>query len=246
MAMGKIKNQLYEKLKHEKLHFSLFDPENLTPEQASDLAKKVTEFGTDAIMVGGSTATNVDLVTKAIREATKLPIILFPNSANGLSKYADAVFFMSLLNSNKRDYLIGEQVKGAPIIFEHNIEPIPMGYIVINTGEPTAVEKIAQIQRLTKEEVVNYALSAEYFGMNFVYLEAGSGAQGSVSDDIVEAVRKAISIPLIVGGGINGPMTATRKLAAGADIIVTGTVIEKAYGKAAEIIDAVKKYKIKK
>ena len=193
-------------------------------------------------MLGGSTAGNVDSIAKAIKESTKLPVILFPNSAKGLTKYADAVFFMSLLNSTKREYLIGEQAKGAPIVKQYNIEPISMGYIVINTGEPTAVEKIAQIQRLTKEEIVNYALAAQYFGMELVYLEAGSGAQGSVSDDIVEAVRKAISIPLIVGGGINGPMTATRKLAAGADIIVTGTVIEKAYGKVAEIIDAVKNF----
>ncbi len=241
--MGKVKNNLYEKLKHEKLHFSLFDPEKLTPEKAADFAEKVTEFGSDAIMIGGSTAQNVDLVTKAIRESTKLPIILFPNSANGLSKYADAVFFMSLLNSNKREFLVGEQVKGAPIIFEHGIEPIPMGYIVINTGEPTAVEKIAQIQRLTKEEIVNYALAAEYFGMDLVYLEAGSGATRSVSEDIIEAVKQKLKIPLIVGGGINGPVTALRKLDAGADIIVTGTVIERAYGKVAEIIDAVKKYK---
>ena len=244
--MGKIKNMLYEKLKREKLHFSLFDPEKLTPEKASDLAKKVTEFGSDAIMIGGSTAQNVDAVTKAIKESTNLPIILFPNSANGLSKYADAVFFMSLLNSSKREFLVGEQVKGAPIIYEHKIEPIPMGYVVINTGEPTAVEKVAQIQRLTKDDVVSYALAAEYFGMNFVYLEAGSGATRSVSEDIIQAVKEKLKIPLIVGGGINGPITAMKKLDAGADIIVTGTVIERAYGKVAEIIDAVKKYKVKK
>ena len=241
--MGKVLNQLKEKLKKEKLHFSLLDHEKLTPEKAADLAKKVTDFGSDAIMLGGSTAGNADLVAKAIKEATKLPIILFPNSAGGLTKYADAVFFMSLLNSTKREYLIGEQVKGAPLVREYNLEPIPMGYIVINTGEPTAVEKIAQIQRLTKEEIVNYALAAQYFGMDLVYLEAGSGAQSSVSDDIIQAVREVLDIPLIVGGGINGPVIAERKLDAGADIIVTGTVIERAYGKAAEIIDVVKKFK---
>ena len=241
--MGKVLNQLKEKLKKEKLHFSLLDHEKLTPEKAADLAKKVTDFGSDAIMLGGSTAGNADLVAKAIKEATKLPIILFPNSAGGLTKYADAVFFMSLLNSTKREYLIGEQVKGAPLVREYNLEPIPMGYIVINTGEPTAVEKIAQIQRLTKEEIVNYALAAQYFGMELVYLEAGSGAQSSVSDDIIQAVREVLDIPLIVGGGINGPLVAQKKLDAGADIIVTGTVIERAYGKAAEIIDAVKNYK---
>lgn len=241
--MGKIRNLLNEKLKKEKLHFSLFDPEKLTPEKAAGLAKKVTELGSDAIMIGGSTAGNVDLVAKAIKESTGLPIILFPNSAAGLTKYADAVFFMSLLNSTKREFLVGEQAKGAPLVREYNLEPIPMGYIVINTGEPTAVEKIAQIQRLSQEEIVNYSLAAQYFGMSFVYLEAGSGAQRSVSEDTIRAVKEKISIPLIVGGGINGPIAALQKLEAGADIIVTGTVIEKSYGKAAEIIDAVKKFK---
>ncbi len=236
-------NYINERLKHGKLHFSLFDPEKLTPEKAAELAKKVTEFGTDAIMLGGSTAGSVDLVAKAIKESTNLPVILFPNSATGITKYADAVFFMSLLNSTKREFLIEEQAKGAPIIKESGIEPVPMGYIVINTGEPTAVEKVAQIKRLTKEEIVNYALATEFFGMKLVYLEAGSGAQSSVSEEVIKAVKEKISIPLIVGGGINGPVTAIKKLEAGADIIVTGTVIEKSYGKAAEIIDAVKKFK---
>lgn len=240
--MGKVLSQIKEKLKTEKLHFSLLDPEKLTPEKAADFAKKVTELGTDAIMLGGSTAGNVDSIAKAIKESTNLPIILFPNSASGLTKYADAVFFMSLLNSTKREYLVGEQAKGAPLVKEYGLEPIPTGYIVINAGEPTAVEKVAQIQRLTKEEIVNYALAAQYFGMEFVYLEAGSGAQSSVSDDVIKAVRAAADIPIIVGGGINGPVTALKKLEAGADIIVTGTVLEKAYGKAAEIIDVVKKF----
>lgn len=240
--MTKILSQIKEKLKREKLHFSLLDPEKLTPEKASELAKKVTEFGTDAIMLGGSTAGNADLIARAIKESTKLPVILFPNSASGITKYADAVFFMSLLNSTKREYLIEEQARGAPLIKEFGIEPIPMAYIVINAGEPTAVEKVAQIKRLSKDEIVNYSLAAQYFGMQLIYLEAGSGAQGSVSDDIIRSVKEKISIPLIVGGGINGPVTAVKKLEAGADIIVTGTVLEKSYGKAAEIIDAIKKF----
>jgi len=240
-----IYSKLLKKLETEKLHFSLLDPEKVTPEKAADLAKKVESFGTDAIMIGGSTTTSVDDVTRAIKKAVKIPLILFPNSAACLSKHADAVFFMSLLNSSKKEYLIGEQVKGSMLVKKAGIEPIGMGYIVINTGKPTAVEKVAHIERLTKEQVISYAVAADFFGMKLVYLEAGSGAEASVSNDIIREVKKNVSIPIIVGGGINGPVTARHKLRAGADIIVTGTVIERAYAKVAEIIDSVKRFEVK-
>ena len=238
-----VKKQLLKKLKNGKLHFSLLDPEKLTPEKAGSLAKKLESFGTDAILVGGSTTKKIDDVAKAIKDAVSIPIILFPSSAMSLTKYADAVFFMSLLNSNKREYLVGEQVKGSQLVKEMGIEPIGMGYIVINTGEPTTVEKVAEIQRLTKQDVVSCALAAQYMGMSLVYLEAGSGAQRSVPSETIAAVKGAVDIPVIVGGGITGPNTAKRKLRAGADVIVIGTVIEKFYGKVPEIIDTVKKFR---
>lgn len=236
---------LLKKLKKEKLHFSLFDPEKMEPEKAAELALKSEELGTDAIMIGGSTTSSVDDFAKAVHDAVNIPVILFPNSATAVSKHSDAVFFMSLLNSKKQKYLVGEQIKGAPLIKKYGLETIGMGYIVVNTGEPTAVEKVAQIQPLTPSEIVSSALAAQYFGMGLVYLEAGSGAQKSVSVDTIRKVRDEIEIPLIVGGGINGPVTAINKLKAGADIIVTGTVIEKVYGKVSEIIDAVKNFEVK-
>lgn len=232
-----------EKLKTEKLLFTLLDPEKLEPEKAAEMAKKLEDLGSDAIMLGGSTTGDIDDVAKAVKEAVSIPIILFPSSAMSLSKHADAVYFMSLLNSEKTEYLAGEQIKGAPMVKKYGVQPIGMGYIVINTGEPTAVEKVAQIRRLSNDEAVACALAAEYFGMKLVYMEAGSGAQNPVPDDMVRAVKEEISIPLIVGGGINGPLMAKKKLEAGADVIVIGTVIEMAYAKAAEIIDIVKNYK---
>jgi len=241
--MGTIYDNLCEKLQSEKLHFSLLDPEKLNPDYAADLAKKLESFGTDCILLGGSTTGKIDEVAKAIKESVSIPIILFPSSAISVTEHADAVLFMSLLNSNKRQFLIEEQVKGAPLVKEYGLEPIGMAYIVINMGEPTTVEKIAEIRRLSKEEIVSHALAAEYFGYKLIYLEAGSGAQKSVPEDVIQAVKEAVSIPIIVGGGITGPETTKRKLDAGADIIVSGTVIEKAYGKVPEIIDMVKSFK---
>jgi phosphoglycerol geranylgeranyltransferase len=242
-----VHNYIQEKVaKGEKLLFTLLDPEKLSPEKAADLAKKLESFGADAIMVGGSTTGKIDHVAEAIKDSVDIPIILFPSSALSLSTHADAVFFMMLINSNKREFLVGEQVKGSKMVKDVGIEPIGMGYIVINTGEPTTVEKVAEIKRLTKEEVVSCALAAQHFGMSLVYLEAGSGAQQPVPNDIITAVKKAVDIPVIVGGGINGPRTTRSKLEAGADIIVIGTVIEKLYGKVPEIIDSVKRFKPKK
>ena len=238
--------KLLKKLETEKLHFSLLDPEKLSPEKAAKLASELENLGTDAILLGGSTTGNIDEVAKAVKKSVRIPIIIFPNSALSVSEHADAVFFMSLLNSNKLKYLIDEQVKGSRMIKNSNVEPIGMGYIVINTGVPTTVEKVAGVQRLTQGGVVSTALAAEFFGMKLVYLEAGSGASRSVPVSTISAVKDEVSVPLIVGGGINGPETAKAKLNAGADIIVTGTVIEKAYAKAAEIIDIVKKFKVEK
>jgi len=239
-----IYTRLLKKLETEKLHFSLLDPEKLTPEKAAELASELERLGTDAILLGGSTTGSIDEVARAVKAAVGLPIILFPNSALAVSEYADAVFFMSLMNSGKRKYIVGEPVKGAKTIKKSNIEPIGMGYIVINTGAPTSVEKVAAVQPLTQGEVVSTALAAEFFGMKLVYLEAGSGASRTVPSSIISAVKSEISVPLIVGGGINGPETTRTKLEAGADIIVTGTVIEKAYAKTAEIIDVIKKFKV--
>ncbi|MFH1424936.1 MAG: geranylgeranylglyceryl/heptaprenylglyceryl phosphate synthase [archaeon] len=244
--MKDVRKHIFDKLKKEKLVFTLLDPEKLDAKEAGKLAKKLEDIGSDAIMLGGSTTGSIDDVAKAVKDAVSIPIILFPSSAMSLSKHADAVFFMSLINSEKIEYLMGEQLKGSLMVKNYGLEPIGMGYIVINTGEPTMVEKVAQIRRLTNKEAVSCALAAEYFGMKVVYLEAGSGAQSPVPDSMISAVKKEIGVPLIVGGGINGPLMAKKKLEAGADIIVIGTVIEKAYAKAAEIIDIVKKIPVEK
>jgi phosphoglycerol geranylgeranyltransferase len=130
--------------KQNKLHFTLIDPDKQSPEKAKELAKIFEDYGTDAIMVGGSTVDNetTDRVTNAVKESVKIPIILFPNAREGISKSADYIFFMSLLNSRSRKYLVEEQLKGAMIVKKFGIKVIPMGYIVISTSKkPTTVER---------------------------------------------------------------------------------------------------------
>jgi phosphoglycerol geranylgeranyltransferase len=180
--------------------------------------------------VGGSTVETqemLDKTVKAIKKSSGLPVILFPGAHTQLSAHADAIFFMSLLNSKSRQFLIGEQVRGAPYIEKLGMEAIPMGYLVIEPGG--TVGKVGKAELVPRDDLdgaVAYALAAEFFGMRFVYLEAGSGADTPVAAAMIRAVKKAVRIPVIVGGGIRTPEVAKEAIEAGADIIVTGTLVE--------------------
>jgi phosphoglycerol geranylgeranyltransferase len=226
-----IAENIIELAKKKKLHFALLDPDKQKPEVAGQIAQTVTEAGSSAIMVGGSTLLSqkqVDETVQAIKKNSDLPVILFPSGAKFLSKYADAVFFMSLLNSNNLGYVIREHVKGAPFVKYSGLEPISMGYVIIEPGMTAGrIGEADLIKRNDLQTAVGYALATEYFGMKFFYIEAGSGAPEPVPNEMIEAVKKNTSIPLLVGGGIRDPDTAKEKARAGANIIITGTAIEK-------------------
>ncbi len=221
---------ILKKLKDERLHMTLIDPAKQSPEKASKIAYEAYLAGTDAIMIGGSTDLNVENVDKtvlAIKEKIDLPIILFPSGAHVISRYADAIYFMSLLNSRSVEYLIRQQVIGAPIVKKLGLEPIPMGYIIVEPGMTVGrVGKAEVIKRDRPEDAASYALAAQYLGMKLVYLEAGSGAPEPVPPKMVKIVKENIDIPLIVGGGIREEGKAKDIARAGADIIVTGTLVE--------------------
>ncbi len=214
-----------------RLHFALLDPDKQKPAVAGHIAQTVTEAGSSAIMVGGSTLLSqkqVDETVQAIKENSDLPVILFPSGAKFLSRYADAVFFMSLLNSNNLNYVIREHVKGAPFVKYSGLEPISMGYVIVEPGMTAGrVGEAELIKRNDPQTAVGYALAAQYLGMKFFYIEAGSGAPTPVPNEMIQAVKKSTSIPVIVGGGIRNAATAKEKVQAGADIIITGTAIEK-------------------
>jgi phosphoglycerol geranylgeranyltransferase len=217
--------------KKKKLHFSLLDPDKQKPEAAGSIAMTATEAGSSAIMVGGSTLISqkqVDDTVKAIKKNTGLPVILFPSGSKFLSKYADAVFFMSLLNSRNIDFLIREHVKGAKFVKQSGLEPISMGYVIVEPGMTAGrVGEADLLKKSDTDTAVGYALAAQYLGMDFFYLEAGSGATFPVSNDMIKIVKENADIPLIIGGGIRDVETARQKANAGADIIITGTTLEK-------------------
>jgi len=241
-----VKDILSENMKKGALHMTLLDPAKQEPKAAAEITKVAYDLGTDAIMVGGSTGVtqeNLDLTVKAIKSKVSVPVIYFPSGANAISPYCDAMYFMSMLNSRNLRMVIGEQVAGAPIVKKLNLETLPMGYIIVAPG--MKVGEIGQADPIPRDQpelAVAYALAAQYLGMRYVYLEAGSGAPRAVPEEMISEVRKAIDIPLLVGGGIRDAETASRVKSAGADVVVTGTVVENGeyIGRLESIIRAVK------
>jgi len=181
-------------------------------------------------MVGGSTsvsASHLDNVTKALKDSVEIPVILFPNNITGITKHADAIWFMSLLNSTDPYFLVGVQVLGAPLIKKFGLEPISLGYIIVGEGGTVSVVgKAVPIPYSKPELAAAHALAAEYFGMRFVYLEAGSGVGNPVPVDMVKAVKTVTDLPIIVGGGIRTGEQVKELVNAGASIVVTGNVLE--------------------
>ena len=221
---------ILERRKKGPLHMTLLDPDKQAPAEAAALSFEAAAAGTDAIMIGGSTGVTqnkVDATVLAIKEATKVPVILFPASAANLSPHADALYFMSLLNSRDPRLIIGEQRLAAPVVRAWGLETIPMAYLVIEPGMRAGEVGDAElISRKNPTVAVQYALAAQLLGMKLVYLEAGSGAPEPVPDRLIRAVREAIEIPVVVGGGIRTPEAAKAAIHAGADIVVTGTIVE--------------------
>ncbi len=157
------------------------------------------------------------------------PVILFPGNVTGVAPSADAIFFSCLLNSENPYFITGAQALGALAIRKHNIEAIPMAYLIVGDGNAAGfVGNARGIPPHKPGLAAMYALAAQYFGMRFLYLEAGSGADGRVSQAMIAAVRRVFEGTLVVGGGINSPETATLASKAGADVIVVGTMLENA------------------
>ncbi len=243
----KVYDEIIETLKSKKIHMTLIDPASQAPEKSGRIAREASAAGTDYIMIGGSN--NIDYsrmkeTIKSIRKAAETRIIIFPGSPEMLCEDADAIYYMSLLNSRKTDFIVGYQVSVSKKIVEMGIETIPMGYVIFEPG--MTVGKVGDARLVGREDVgtaESYALAAELFGMKLVYFESGSGSPTRISADVISSVRKLLKIPLIVGGGIRSPETAREVAEAGADIVVTGTVAETAdniAGTLKPIISAIK------
>jgi phosphoglycerol geranylgeranyltransferase len=230
--MPSVENYLKATLKKKKaLLFVLIDSEISEIKSTTKLAKEVEKIGASAILVGGSSANDqlgMAETVKILKKSIKIPIILFPGNITGVVPGADAILFSSLLNSDNPYFISQAQALGAPSVLKFGLEPLPTAYIII--GEGTSAWFIGSARTIPFEKsnlAAMYALSAQFLGMRFVYLEAGSGAKSNVKPEMVAAVRKVFKGFLIVGGGIKNAQTAAELVKAGADGIVIGTMLEK-------------------
>ena len=245
--LGRVESYLLERIKAEgAIHLTLIDPEKVTPLQAAKIVENSKASGTSAIMIGGSTfvsQAHLDEVVKSVKQTVDLPTILFPNNITGISRHADAIWFMSLLNSVDPYFLIGAQILGAPLVKKFGLEPISLGYVIVGEGGTAGiVGKAIPVPYDKPELAAAHALAGQFLGMHFLYLEGGSGAKTPVPPDMIRAVKHYIDIPLIVGGGIKSREQALAAASSGADVIVTGNLIETgdAKGKVSEIIAGIK------
>lgn len=233
MRVGRVERYLHQRLERTgALHFTLLDPEHKEEDKIRTIIDGAEKAGTDAYLIGGSLGVVQSVavhMVKLLRSMTTKPIILFPGNADAVTHMADAIFFHSLLNSRNPYWISGVQALGAPIVRELKIEPIPMAYIIMEPGGTASFMGDAKPIPNEKPDIAAaYAMAGQYMGMRIIYLEAGSGAKTPVNPRVVEIVRKAVEVPIIVGGGIRSASEAKKRVRAGADIIVTGTLTEQA------------------
>lgn len=241
----KLYHQLIERKKLGRKSFTvLIDPDKVDAPKIDQLVTLATDAAVDYFFVGGSLVidNNLDEVIQQIKAACDIPVILFPGSPSQISKYADALLYLSLISGRNPELLIGQHVISAPAVKKSGLEIMPTGYMVIDGGAPTTVSYISNATPIPSDKneiAMCTAMAGEMLGMQLVYMDAGSGAKRPITETMIERVSAQIESPLIVGGGIISPEKAYRNCQSGADIIVVGNAIEKDTSLIKEMSEAV-------
>ena len=223
----------------------LVDPDKVEdPTELDPLIRLANENCVDFFFVGGSlvTTSNMGEVIKHIKENVSIPVVLFPGSSLQIDPAADAILFLSLISGRNPDYLIGQHVIAAPILKNSQLEVISTGYVLVNSGKITSVAYVSNTTPIPEDKyslAACTALAGQMLGLRLIYLDAGSGAKREINAKMISTVRKTISVPLIIGGGINTSKKAITALEAGADMIVIGNALEKDPNLLTEISDKV-------
>jgi len=215
----------------EKLLAVLIDPDKFSFENTSSFIKKVNESIATHIFIGGSIVdeNTTDILVSEIKKQTNLPIVLFPGDVSQITDKANALLFLSLLSGRNSKYLIGKHVEAVSLLSKMQLEVLSTGYILIESGKETAVEKVTDTKPMPRENIQNIvdtAKAGQFLGMKLIYLEAGSGAKEPLTKAIISRVKEELDIPLIVGGGIRSKVQLENAYNAGADLVVIGTAFE--------------------
>ncbi len=226
-------NILLENKKQGKKSFAvLIDPDKVDANSIDEVISLSVDAKVDYFFVGGSLviSSHLDECIQQIKAACNIPVVLFPGSPSQVSKYADALLYLSLISGRNPELLIGQHVVSAPFVKKSGLEIMPTGYMVVDGGAPTTVSYISNAAPLPADKTdiaMCTAMAGEMLGMKLIYMDAGSGAKHPISEKMIQCVSSHIELPLIVGGGIINPEKALLNCKAGADIIVVGNAIEK-------------------
>lgn len=231
--MHNIYHSLAERKRQEKKSFAvLIDPDKVNDSSMEQLIELAVESKVDYLLVGGSLVISnyLDECVQLIKKRCQIPVVLFPGSPSQVSKYADALLYLSLISGRNPELLIGQHVVSAPVVKQSGLEIMPTGYMVIDGGAPTTVSYISNAAPLPSDKneiAMCTAMAGEMLGMKLIYMDAGSGAKKAISESMIQKVSSVINIPLIIGGGIREAEKAYLNCRAGADVIVVGNAIEK-------------------
>ncbi|MBA4141386.1 MAG: geranylgeranylglyceryl/heptaprenylglyceryl phosphate synthase [Segetibacter sp.] len=244
-----MKNKLYQhfvknKQQGHKSFAVLVDPDKVDHPKIEQLVSLATNSKVDYFLVGGSLliSNHLDDCIKQIKAICNIPVILFPGSPSQVSKYADALLYLSLISGRNPELLIGHHVVSAPLVRKSGLEIMPTGYMVIDGGAPTTVSYISNASPIPSDKneiALCTAMAGEMLGMKLIYMDSGSGAKRPIAESMIEMVASHIEAPLIIGGGISDPEKAYRNCKVGADVIVVGNAIEKDASLIKEMADAV-------
>lgn len=209
----------------------LIDPDKMRIVSVSGFVSKINQSIATHIFVGGSEVAEgiTETLVIEIKKHTDLPVVLFPGDVIQITDKADGILFLSLISGRNPDYLIGKHVEAVSKLKSSNLEVIPTGYILIENGKETSVERVSQTRPLKRNNIkaiIDTAKAGELLGMQLIYLEAGSGATHAIEPKIIQKVKEELNIPLIVGGGIRSKRAMDAAYKAGADIVVIGTAFE--------------------
>lgn len=246
-----IYHSLAERKRQGKKSFAvLIDPDKVNDENMEQLVELAVAAKVDYFFVGGSLVISnyLDECVQLIKRRCTIPVILFPGSPNQVSKYADALLYLSLISGRNADLLIGQHVISAPVVKKSGLEIMSTGYMVIDGGAPTTVSYISNATPIPadKNEIAMCtAMAGEMLGMKLIYMDAGSGAKRAITEGMIQKVSSCIDVPLIIGGGITDPEKAYLNCKAGADVIVVGNAIEKDPNLIKEMAEAVHSVPVK-
>lgn len=232
MKQAIYQSMVTKKQKGQKSFAVLIDPDKVNKNLLDEITNLSVQAHVDYLFVGGSLviSNHLDECIQHIKQNCGIPIILFPGSPSQISRYADALLYLSMISGRNPELLIGQHVISAPFVKQSGLEIISTGYMVIDGGAPTTVSYISNALPIPSDKneiAMCTAMAGEMLGMKIIYMDAGSGAKRAITESMIEKVAKCIEVPLVIGGGITNAEKAYLNCKAGADIIVVGNAIEK-------------------